>query len=123
VVERAVLLSRGSAIEVEHLQVDPEFSGGALRGLGSAPAHALPTPPGRSEASRPSASSQPLPGGSLEPEKLRDEVGRLERERIVEAIARCGGNQTKAAELLGISRRALLHRLDAYGLPRPRKGS
>jgi DNA-binding NtrC family response regulator len=124
VVERAVLLSRGGAIEVEHLQVDPEFSGGALRGVGSAPVHAVPTPPGRSEVSRPSASSQPFPGGSqLEPEKLRDEVGRLERERIVEAIARCGGNQTKAAELLGISRRALLHRLDAYGLPRPRKGS
>ncbi len=125
VVERAVLLARGGAIDVEHLQVDPEFSGGALRAFGSAPAHGLPAPLGREsshpEPSRPGASVHG--GPQLEPEKLRDEVGRLERDRIVEAIARCGGNQTKAAEWLGISRRALLHRLDAYGLPRPRKGS
>jgi two-component system, NtrC family, response regulator AtoC len=39
------------------------------------------------------------------------------------ALAECGGNQTKAAKQLGISRRALLHRLDAYGFPRPRKAA
>ena len=37
------------------------------------------------------------------------------------ALASVDGNQTKAAALLGISRRALVDRLDAYGLPRPRK--
>ena len=48
-------------------------------------------------------------------------VSDLERERIIDALKQCGGNQTKAAEMLGISRRTLLNRLDQYNLPRPRK--
>jgi DNA-binding NtrC family response regulator len=47
----------------------------------------------------------------------------LERQRIVEALERCGGNQTAAAEMLGISRRTLVTRLGTYDLPRPRKRS
>ena len=45
----------------------------------------------------------------------------LERERILAALAQCGGNQTQAAEMLGISRRTLLRRLDEYAVKRPRK--
>lgn len=44
-----------------------------------------------------------------------------ERQRIVDALNRTGGNQSRAAALLGISRRTLINRLDQYGLPRPRK--
>ena len=44
-----------------------------------------------------------------------------ERERILEALDRCGGNQTRAARLLGVSRRTLINRLEEYDLPRPRK--
>lgn len=44
-----------------------------------------------------------------------------ERARIIAALEDCAGNQTKAAAQLGISRRTLIHRLDEYGLPRPRK--
>jgi DNA-binding NtrC family response regulator len=133
VIERAVLLARGGSIEPSHLQVDRDLSGGALdvsRGtpmpsLSSEPIQLEPRP-NRAQAfaaaTTSAASSEPaLP--APEPEKLRAEVERLERDRIADAIARCGGNQTKAAEVLGISRRALLHRLDLYGLPRPRKGS
>ena len=44
-----------------------------------------------------------------------------ERHRIVDALVRCGGNQTRAAALLGISRRTLVNRLVEYGIPRPRR--
>jgi DNA-binding NtrC family response regulator len=45
-----------------------------------------------------------------------------ERERILEALTSCGGNQTAAAKLLGVSRRMLVNRLNLYDIPRPRKG-
>ncbi len=56
-------------------------------------------------------------------ELLQSEMNDIERKRITQALESCGGNQTKAAEYLGISRRTLVNRLDAYGLPRPRKPS
>ena len=43
-----------------------------------------------------------------------------ERQRILDALEKCAGNQTRAARLLGISRNTLLARLDAYGINRPR---
>jgi DNA-binding NtrC family response regulator len=54
-------------------------------------------------------------------ESLQGEIKSLERARIVEALDRCGGNQSRAADLLGISRRTLVSRLAEFGLPRPRK--
>jgi transcriptional regulator of acetoin/glycerol metabolism len=47
--------------------------------------------------------------------------GRAERERIIAALEACRGNQTRAAAILGMSRRTLIHRLERYALPRPRK--
>jgi two-component system, NtrC family, response regulator AtoC len=43
-----------------------------------------------------------------------------EREQIEEALAACGGNQTRAAAVLGIARRTLVKKLSILGLPRPR---
>jgi transcriptional regulator with PAS, ATPase and Fis domain len=48
--------------------------------------------------------------------------GADERERIIAALERAGGNQSQAAAILGVSRRTLINRLSQYDLPRPRKG-
>jgi transcriptional regulator with PAS, ATPase and Fis domain len=45
----------------------------------------------------------------------------VERAAIIEALARCHGNQTRAAALLGMPRRTLCKRLVTYQIPRPRK--
>jgi len=62
----------------------------------------------------------PAPRGRA---SLHEEVQELERSRILEALERAGGNQSRAARELGISRRLLLERLDVYGTPRPRKSA
>ena len=95
--ERASLLARGGSIEIEHLRADT----------------ALLT-------HRPS--ELPTLGAPANDVPLLAESERNERERIAQAIAECGGNQKRAAQLLGMSRRGLLRRLDSYALPRPRKG-
>jgi two-component system response regulator AtoC len=44
-----------------------------------------------------------------------------DRRNIVEVLTACGGNQSRAAKQLGISRGALIRRLERYGIIRPRK--
>ena len=48
-------------------------------------------------------------------------VATSERERILAALAACGGNQSRAARELGLSRKVLIARLTSYGVARPRK--
>ncbi|HEY8041517.1 MAG TPA: sigma 54-interacting transcriptional regulator [Polyangiaceae bacterium] len=91
VLERAALLCPEEAIDAEHVM---------LGTTGAPPREMGPPPP-----------SKPLATGS----------GDDEKQRIVDALEKCGGNQKEAAKVLGISRRTLVYRLDAYGLPRPRK--
>ena len=67
-------------------------------------------------------STMPIPTIDLEATtSLAESVAGVEKARILDTLERCAGNQTRAARELGISRNTLLSRLDAYGLPRPRK--
>jgi two-component system, NtrC family, response regulator AtoC len=47
---------------------------------------------------------------------VKGELAELERSRIGEALSKHGGNQTHAARSLGISRRALIYKMQKYGL-------
>jgi DNA-binding NtrC family response regulator len=99
VVERAVLLSDGAPIAPEHL----------MRG------HAERRPRG----TQPNA---PVDRDRLVVDRRRlDPSEPDEMQRILDALERANGNQTKAAEMLGVSRRTLINRLDEYGFARPRK--
>ena len=107
--ERAVLLATGAVIELHHLTTiqDPSKPQAGQRFR-----HAPTIPPPMGER---------ITSAADMPTQVRATVAELEKQRILEALERCAGNQTRAAELLGISRRTLINRLDEYGIARPRK--
>jgi DNA-binding NtrC family response regulator len=107
--ERAVLLTTNAIIERHHLTtVDDPMKRPMQPRMRSA--QTIPPPP---NFSAPSAADMPS--------QVRATVAELEKQRIMEALDKCAGNQTRAAEMLGISRRTLINRLDEYGIARPRK--
>ena len=53
--------------------------------------------------------------------ELRRQADELERQRVLDALAKTGNNQTLAAKLLDMSRRTLLNRMQALGISGPRK--
>ena len=55
------------------------------------------------------------------PNDLRAQRETWERTQILGALEKTSGNQKEAAKLLGISRRTLINKIEAYGIARPRK--
>jgi two-component system response regulator AtoC len=101
VMDRAVLLCDGDEILPEHLPLEKMVP--AIPG-------AVPRP---TDGERASVALS----FSLSPDELE------ERQRMVEALARSVGNQTKAALDIGMPRRTFVSKLDRYGIPRPQKRS
>ncbi|HEY3499211.1 MAG TPA: sigma 54-interacting transcriptional regulator, partial [Polyangiaceae bacterium] len=98
VVERALALSEGRSIGPEHLPLEKMRSVVLVRPHQAAPGAVVE-----------------IPVTDLTPDE------RAERERIIAALNECGGNQSHAAELLGVSRSTLLNRLNVYRIRRPRR--
>jgi transcriptional regulator with GAF, ATPase, and Fis domain len=111
VIERAVLLSECGPITIAHLPA--EKMGRTL------PSHDSER---RMRARLPSAPGDVRVRSHTPRETHAARTNDDERARICDALARCDGNQTHAATLLGMSRRTLIARIAKYGLPRPRKG-
>jgi transcriptional regulator with AAA-type ATPase domain len=67
--------------------------------------------------------SEHLPSDSIPTQtgdgRLREQMGSVERDAIVKALAEANHNQTHAAKRLGISRRALIYKMEKYGLKPP----
>jgi two-component system, NtrC family, response regulator AtoC len=102
VIERAVLWSRDSILTSEHLSL-------------TAPTEPSRAPtPERNEAGPAEKASQPesAPGVAWEGADLTG----VERSMIERAMQEAGGNQTRAAQRLGISRDTLRYRLKKFGL-------
>jgi two-component system, NtrC family, response regulator AtoC len=95
-IERAVLITEGDVIDAAALGLPVEPQG----------------PPPASQTAPPPSASSPT---------LTAELADLEKQRILDALDACGGNQTRAAARLGMPLRTFVKRLTAYGIPRPRK--
>jgi DNA-binding NtrC family response regulator len=101
VIERAVLWSRGSTLDIEHLS------------LTSPAGH--PGPPSPAAFPRAGAvAADPGPTPGLPPQGI--DLVQWEKSILEQALREAGGNQTKAAERLGISRDTLRYRLKKFGL-------
>jgi two-component system, NtrC family, response regulator AtoC len=98
VIERAVLWSRGPTLDVEHLALTRPADG---------------APPTRTH---PGVNPGPAAtgAGALPPPGV--DLPRWEKSIIEQALRDAGGNQTKAAQRLGISRDTLRYRLKKFGL-------
>jgi DNA-binding NtrC family response regulator len=131
-IERAVLLCQGGDIEPGHLPLEkmrhtlqvqeslspPLREPRATTARLAEPAVTAP-PPLRHDDTTGRRDAITLEG--LAPSELRQLATEAERARIIDALGKCAGNQTRAAEMLGMARRTLVKKLARYGIARPRK--
>jgi DNA-binding NtrC family response regulator len=123
VMERALLLCGGGVVDVEHLPIEKmRASSHSIPAPPAPPARRQPAPtapPPIAAAAAPPSSPSPPP--APKPAAPAVAVPPSERDRIIEALVRAGGNQKDAAAILGVSRRTLINRLIQFQIPRPRK--
>jgi DNA-binding NtrC family response regulator len=136
-IERAVVMCNGPVLRVEHFGHEESFDSLTSDSLPavSQPSDSITTQPMyRSDFDDLQATSRSIsvvdsglasttaPALSSNHKRtLLNELKALERERIVEALARFGGNQSQAARHLGMSRTTLIARIREFNLARPRQ--
>jgi len=92
VLERALILSGGAPIGQQHIQLPEPVLVRAKTGA--------------------------VPPGELPPLSQAGPLHDMERQMLEDALRKSGGNKSKAAKLLGITRRMLYTKLERYGLAR-----
>jgi DNA-binding NtrC family response regulator len=104
VIERAVLWSRDSTLTPEHLSLTAPGEPSSATSI-----------PVRGEAAG-GAENAPRGETAAGPEWAGADLTEVERSMIERAMQEAGGNQTRAAQRLGISRDTLRYRLKKFGL-------
>jgi DNA-binding NtrC family response regulator len=117
-IERAILLCGRGPIRLEHLPTEKMSATLSHLAMRAREPEKTPMPNELFDTNSETARVPKMPALAG---ALQDELEALERQRILDTLERCAGNQTRAAKMLGISRGTLVARLDAYGIPRPRK--
>lgn len=109
VIERAVLWSKGQELGVDHLSLTRPVEEAVRRFDGSTVR----------SSERPQSDSPELDtrtAGPLDRRTAGMTLDQLERTALDQALKDSGGNQTKAAQQLGISRDTLRYRMKKYGI-------
>jgi transcriptional regulator with PAS, ATPase and Fis domain len=106
VIERAGTICHGSVVGVDSILLDAHFADTLQNDGDDEPRSSPVEAPVEIEATK----------GLL---RTCPEADRLAIERALEAT---GGNQSRAAKILGVSRRTMMKWLDRHGFKRPRKG-
>jgi DNA-binding NtrC family response regulator len=125
-IERAVVLSRGNPITVEHLPFGDRREARDRAKLvqrrnrlekDEATLAADEAAADVAEAEAEEAAVVAVTNGTNgESSAFKERVAALEKQLIAEALAKAGGNRTKAADDLGIYRRLLYAKIKEYGL-------
>ncbi len=115
VLRRAALFCQGAELEASDIQID-------AMGHDETIAAAIPDATTLAEGVPaafvpPTAETRILPP----PPATRAALREWEKARMLEALTTCAGNQTRAAMMLGMSRRTFVKRMSEFALPRPRK--
>jgi two-component system response regulator AtoC len=101
-VEHALVMAEGGVLLAEHFS--QELRGSASPLMSASGAATAP-------ANRPNPNPNPNPNPALD---ARERAASAERKRIEEALDAEGGNQTRAAQRLGMPRRTLVYKLARY---------
>ena len=67
-----------------------------------------------SEVTAPAIPAPWLAPNEIVPMLIGATVGEIERELVLQTLARCGGNRTRAARVLGLSVRTLRNKIRQY---------
>ncbi|MDP2823768.1 MAG: sigma-54 dependent transcriptional regulator [Sulfuritalea sp.] len=114
VVQRALIMTAGELIEADSLPLDGAVApvAASFPGASAGTRCAVTCPqsgiPGAQSASAPALAESPVTAGS--PANMKD----LERQHILDTLARFGGSRKKAVAILGISERTLRYKLSQY---------
>jgi two-component system response regulator AtoC len=103
---RALILADGDVILPEHLSV--------------AKLVAMPAPPRPPTAPPPADTKAPSADEGAVLRTLAEVKADAERDHVRRVLEHCQHNQTRAAEVLGISRSQIVNLIERYDLPRPR---